>query len=310
MLTVLFATRNGARTLPGVLAAYCRLESPNGGWKLVVVDNASTDETAEIVNSFRDRLPLQYLYETAQGKNAALNTGLDHIEGDIVVLTDDDVFPRPNWLARIRKAADDQPGYSIFGGTVLPHWEVQPPEWITGSVPAGPVFTLTSQLATEGPTSPESIYGPNMAVRAEIFHEGFRFDPSIGPLGANYAMGSETEFVLRLSRLGHLAWHVADAEVEHFIRDFQLTREWILRRAIRFGRGHYRMTRAEQRSNLSTWQGVPRHLFKQMLVQTALVVKGAASFDEKSVFRARWALNVVRGQIIEARNLHLHARGY
>ena len=48
MLTVLIATRNGAATLPRVLASYTQLEPPTGGWKLVVVDNGSTDGTAAL----------------------------------------------------------------------------------------------------------------------------------------------------------------------------------------------------------------------------------------------------------------------
>ena len=303
MLTVIFATRNGVRTLPGVLAAYCQLEIPTGGWKLIAVDNASTDATGEIIKSFADRLPLTYLYEERPGKNPALNAALDHVEGDLVLLTDDDVFPRPNWLVCMRKAADRLPGYSVFGGVVRPHWEVAPPAWIVEWVPGGPVFTLTPPSTPEGPLPPGSVYGPNMAVRTEIFRQGFRFDPTIGPQGANYAMGSETEFVLRLARHGYGAWHVPDAEVEHFIRDFQLHRSWILRRAIRFGRGHYRMSQSVQRREISTWRGVPRHLFKQMLVQTALLLKGVACFDDETVFRARWTFNVVWGQIIEARKL-------
>ena len=39
MLSVLMATRNGARSLPTVLDAYSRLEPPPGGWKLIIVDN-------------------------------------------------------------------------------------------------------------------------------------------------------------------------------------------------------------------------------------------------------------------------------
>ena len=87
MLTVLIATYNGAKTLPEVLSAYCALEPPDGGWKLVIVDNGSTDHTKEIVATFRHHLPLTYLYEPRQGKNTALNTGLSNISGDLVVLT-------------------------------------------------------------------------------------------------------------------------------------------------------------------------------------------------------------------------------
>jgi glycosyltransferase involved in cell wall biosynthesis len=305
MLTVIFATRNGMRTIPGVLAAYCELEKPVGGWKLIVVDNASTDATREIIGSFVDRLPITYLHEEKLGKNAALNTALAYVEGDLVLLTDDDIFPRANWLVCMREAADAHPGYSVFGGVVLPHWEVTPPDWIVEWVPRGPVFTLTPPSMPEGPMVAGSVYGPNMAVRTEIFRQGFRFDATIGPQGTNYAMGSETEFVERLARYGHSAWHVRAAEVEHFIRDFQLSRSWILGRAIRFGRGHYRMTHTEQRQDISTWRGVPRHLFSQMAVQTALVVKGLVCFDDETVFRARWTLNVLWGQVIEARNLRV-----
>jgi glycosyltransferase involved in cell wall biosynthesis len=43
MVTVLLATYNGAETLPKALNAYCQLQAPTAGWKLVVVDNGSTD---------------------------------------------------------------------------------------------------------------------------------------------------------------------------------------------------------------------------------------------------------------------------
>ena len=302
MLTVVFATRNGMRTLSAVLGAYCQLEIPTGGWKLIVVDNASTDRSREITTAFQDRLPLAYLYEEKLGKNVALNTALAHVEGDLVVLTDDDVFPRPDWLVRMRIAADTLPAYSVFGGVVLPRWEVTPPDWVLEWVPPGPVFTLTPPSLDEGAMNPRLVFGPNMAVRTEVFNRGFRFDAAIGPQGANYAMGSETEFVIRLAQHGYSAWHVRDAVVEHFIRDFQMHRSWILRRALRFGRGQYRLTHTDQRPGTPTWIGIPRHLFKEMLLQGALVLKGLLFFHAETVFRARWKFNFLRGQAIEAYN--------
>ncbi|HEV7596302.1 MAG TPA: glycosyltransferase [Gemmatimonadaceae bacterium] len=303
MLTVIFATHNGACTLPAVLAAYCRLEIPSGGWKLIVVDNASADATREIVSSFCDRLPITYLYEEQPGKNAALNSSLAHIEGDLVFLTDDDVFPGPDWLVRMKAAADTHPEFSIFGGVVLPRWEVAPPKWIVDWVPLGPVFTLTAASTPDGPVAPECVYGPNMVIRSEIFRRGYRFDATIGPRGKSYAMGSETEFVVRLTRLGHSAWHVRDAEVEHYIREFQMRRPWILRRAIRFGRGQYRVHQVEQRVDMATVGGIPGHLFNQILLQGWLVLKGLVCLDHEKAFRARWEFNVVWGQVVEARNL-------
>lgn len=300
MITVIFATRNGMRTLPAVFDAYLRLQAPEGGWKLIVVDNASSDRSRDAIDSFRDRLPLTSLSEKKAGKNAALNAAIAHIEGDLVVLTDDDVFPRPDWLASMRAAADNQPAYAIFGGVVVPRWEITPPDWVVKWVPLEPVFTLTPPSLGEGPVDHHFVFGPNMAVRAKVFEEGFRFDPTIGPQGSNYAMGSETEFVNRLASRGYIAWHVRNAQVEHFIRDFQMTRSWIMGRAIRFGRGQYRMWRNEQAAEVVTWLGVPRYLFREMLRQSALLSKSLLTFRPEAAFRARWELNVVRGQIIES----------
>ncbi len=288
------------RTLPAVLDAYLRLEAPEGGWKLVVADNSSTDGSRECISSFQDKLPLTYLYEEKLGKNVALNAAVAHVEGDLVVLTDDDVFPRRDWLLRMRSVADAQPAYSIFGGVVIPRWEVGPPEWVMNWVPTEPVFTLTPPSLREGPIDHHFVVGPNMAVRSSVFDEGFRFDPTIGPQGANYAMGSETEFVKRLAHHGFTAWHAPDTGVEHFIRDYQLTSSWILRRAIRFGRGLYRIGLMEGPPDIATWLGIPRHLFRDIVVQTAQLLKGFLTFNRETIFRARWELNVVRGQIIEA----------
>jgi L-malate glycosyltransferase len=60
---VLIATYNGATTLPHILKEYAYLESPAGGWKLVIINNGSTDHTREVIASFFQRLPLTYLYE-------------------------------------------------------------------------------------------------------------------------------------------------------------------------------------------------------------------------------------------------------
>ncbi|HJP85477.1 MAG TPA: glycosyltransferase [Gemmatimonadaceae bacterium] len=308
MLTVLFATHNGARTLRSVLATYSQLMHPNGGWKLVVVDNASTDNSRQILDSFRDQLPIEYVYERTPGKNAALNTGLEFVEGDLVVLTDDDVFPRQDWLIALREAADNYPEYAVFGGRVLPRWETAPPEWVTAWVPRGPVYTISSDKLFDGPASPENIYGPNMAVRADVFAAGVRFDPSVGPNGSNYAMGSETELVIRLARLGYRIRCVPDAEVEHFIRNYQLQREWILRRATRFGRGQFRLGASQQARDVATWVGVPRHLFREFFREFGVALKAALTFDEETAFRARWTLNFLWGQIIEARNIRVHSR--
>lgn len=307
MLTVIFATLNGAGRLPEVFASYGRLAPPQGGWKLVVVDNDSKDGTGALVESWRDRLPLVSLTESAPGKNAALNTGLAHLEGDLAVFTDDDVFPHPDWLVQLRAAADANTGHTIFGGRVLPRWEVPPPQWVVRWVPPGPVFTLTDTSLRGGPTGAHTVFGPNMAIRAEVFASGARFATSIGPQGRDYAMGSETELVRRLLRRGHEAWHVPEAVVEHFIRKTQMTQQWVLGRAARFGRGQFRLTYADAPLAARALRGVPLFLYRQLMGEMAAVLKAECRFDAEAAFRARWELNYIRGQMREARVIRAEA---
>lgn len=306
MLTVLIATRNGGQTLPRVLQAYTSLVAPSSGWKLVVVDNGSTDNTRDIVHWFRGSLPLTYMFEGKLGKNAALNTGLPQLDGDLAVFTDDDTFPSADWLIRLRSAADDHPSFSMFGGLVLPRWQVPPPEWLS-YVPPEPFFSISNPALMEGPTAAGTLFGPNMAIRAEVFKKGTRFDESIGPCGSSYAMGGETELVLRLARQGHKAWHVHGAVVEHFIREYQMDKSWLLSRAILFGRGRFRLSQGEQPAALPRWPLLAAYLAPRMCRRIVRIAGAWLTSNERKLFTAHRELNYNWGLVIEAHRMHREA---
>ena len=224
MLTVAFATRNGARTLPRMLASLERLKAPRGDWGLVAVDNGSTDGTPAILEMFRSRLPLEIVREPRAGKNRALNAARPSWRGDLVVFTDDDIEADPEWLAALRAAADTHRAYSIFGGVVRPIWPRPPDPWIVEWVDLAVCYTVTDPAQAEGPVAANLVWGPNMAIRAEAFEPGIRFDEDVGPRGRDYAMGSETDLSLRLAAAGHQAWFCRQAIVGHLIRPEQMTR--------------------------------------------------------------------------------------
>ena len=305
MLTVLLATKNRSTVLRSVLESYCELKAPEHGWKVVVVDNGSADATRSVIQSFNDRLPITYVYEPKPGKNCALNAGLELVEGDLTVLTDDDAFPAPGWLVELRRVADSQPEYSIFGGPVTARWEVPPPPWIKW-VNIGPMFTITPSWMKDGELPARlvsMVQGPNMAIRTNIFRSGIRFDTTIGPSGVSYAMGSETELLLRLSRHGHRAWHVQTAVVEHFVRKEQLEKAWILSRAIRWGRGYQRLWPSTR-----LWFGIPRYLFRDIPKEVFRTTAALVCLREEAAFRSRWQLNFLLGVGIESRFLASKAR--
>ncbi|MES3020538.1 MAG: glycosyltransferase [Pseudomonadota bacterium] len=292
------ATCNGAATLPKVLAAYCALVPPAGGWSLIVVDDGSADASAEVLASFAARLPLRCVRRARGGKSAALNEGIAlALEGDagLFVFTDDDATPEPDWLVRLDACARAQPAYDLFGGAIVADWALAPPAWVLRLVPQGVTFAITG--AAEGPVFPGLVWGANMAVRRAVFAAGHRFDERLGPRAGAYAMGCETEFNRRVAAAGHRAWFCAGARVAHFIRAHQLESGSILRRAYRHGRGARVQEGADPSPRLFD---VPRWMLAKALRELLGVARAFAARDADALFLRRWEWHYLRGFIFEA----------
>ncbi len=297
-ITVLFASFNGEYVLPRTLEGYVAQSSVPFSWKLVIVDNASTDGTAGILEQFASRLPLQRLHEAQPGKNRALNRGLVESTGEAVIISDDDSIPAPTFLTEWRAAISRHLEYDLFGGAVEPQFEVSPPLWMARSRPQfGPLFG--ERDLPDGPIDPTDIFGPNMAVRRRVFQSGLSFDETIGPnaLDPNYPMGSETEFVRRAARQGHKAWFAAAPKVEHIVRPSQLTPEFWKRRAYRHGRGVAQQqweTGLLSRNHPKIWS---RRLIREARFQLKELLQGLgiASPWPLHRFNAMWEYHWTRG---------------
>jgi len=307
MITIIFSTHNGSKTLPTMLEAIKKLSWSFDELKIIAVDNASTDNTVNILNSYVSQLPLQVISCPERGKNKALNTALPLIEGELVIFTDDDVIPKEDWLIQLTSAANQQQEYDIFGGKISPQWPYEPPKWILESVPLGMTFAITDENLPKGPIDPGSIWGPNMMCRSQIFFNGNRFNENVGPSQGNYIMGSETEFTIRMSQLGSKCYFVPTAEVKHIIRENQLTRKWLLNRSLRSGksnflkhRHHSSFTNSKQTFGLPRWmliQGITNY-FKSIL-------HGSWIGTEKS-FRYQWKFYQFLGYFIQSRHSKFH----
>lgn len=288
MLTVIMATRDRAGSLRKVLAAMRALDSPPGGWRLVVVDNNADEnaaaETGKVLRDFAGSLPLLVLREPRPGMTRALNRALGAIAGDHVVKADDDFLPDGDWLVRFRAAADAHPQASIFGGTARPYWTAAPPDWLWRDARAMAILFALSDRP-DGPCPPETIYGPHWAARADLFAQGARFNEAVGPGGGSaYTMGGETELFARLQRQGHVAHFVAGAGGRHIVRLEQFDEAWILGRARACGRGAALVT-GVGRSRLRTaaWRAasflarpLPRSALRMRIRFTAQLVAGMA----------------------------------
>jgi hypothetical protein len=287
VLTVMFASRNGGSVLEKTLASMVEAHEPAGGWKLVAVDNGSTDATPEILRRYAARLPMTLLEEPESGKNRALNRALAHAQGDLFVFCDDDVVVAPDWLVRWRQVADEHPQYTMFAGVTEPLWPCVPPSWVLEEIDPGIVFA-TNGPRQEGPCDALALFGTNMVIRAHAFDGGMRFNADIGPSAARaYPMGSETELTRRLAAMGHRSWFANAPRVRHIVRPHQMERESVLMRGYRWGRGQALMGIAHAYP--------PRRLERKNLLRWAFYPLLMRAYDHKEAWARQWEWAVDQG---------------
>lgn len=237
-LGILIASHNGAERLSRVLAGYVRQAAAPVSWSIVIVDNASTDGTGGVVESFAGRLPVKLVRHGVPGKNSALNAGLEYVEGEAIILSDDDAIPEADFIASWAAGLAAHADASLFGGTVAPEFDRPVPDWLNAAKEHfDALYAVRGPF--EGEIPAQQIFGPNMAVRRCVFDAGLRFDERIGPNAADklYAMGSETDFALRAEQAGFKAFSLAAPTVRHIVRRDQMTWAFFNERAFRLGRG-------------------------------------------------------------------------
>lgn len=236
-LSVVFATRDRGEQLRDTLQRYCEWDMRGIAWELIVVDNASTDDTAAVLADMAPRLPLQSLYVAEPGQNRARNRALDQLQGRFVLFTDDDVLPALNCAQAYMAATARWPDDSVFGARIEPRFPPGTPDWMQS-----PDFQFsTTAFARYAPTDAEGYvqrhpYGPSFLVRRSAIGD-LRFPDHLGPQQGSYAMGGEGHFLRRLAERGNAYVYVPDARAEHLVRPEQIEADWLLRRANKKGRG-------------------------------------------------------------------------
>jgi glycosyltransferase involved in cell wall biosynthesis len=302
-ISVLLATLKRPDLLEQTLKSFCALKTDGLEWEVLVVDNGDDEKTRDVVSKYYDRLPVKYLLETSRGKNHALNSALARAQGELFVFTDDDVVPECDWLVETWEGTKRWPQHSVFGGRILPKF----PD--VKALSLRYEFVLISHMVDitvadwdipEGCYDAANVWGPNMAIRASLFKEGWRFDTGIGPDGtARYVMGSETELTMRLERAGFRSVYLPDSVVHHQVRTEQLEKRWLYRRSFRIGG---LIAYREARTDSLRLHGIPLYLIKRMAKTYAKYLLSLFSNDKKLRFERRLLLSEVWGAISWHRN--------
>ena len=169
-VSVVVCTHNGARTLEECLHHATRLDYPN--FEVIVVDDGSTDDSAEIA----ERAGVRLIRLKNGGLSRARNIGWQASKSELVAYTDDDAYPDRHWLCYLA-ATFLRTDYSALGGPNIPPPDDGLVADAVGYAPGGPSHVLLDD------TTAEHIPGCNMAFRRSHLAAVDGFDPQFRVAG-------------------------------------------------------------------------------------------------------------------------------
>jgi glycosyltransferase involved in cell wall biosynthesis len=244
--SVIVCTYNRADSLAQTLACLERQQvQPGVRWEVLVVDNNSKDRTRDVVAARQKEWPaLRYGFEQQQGLSHARNHGIAAARGDVLLFTDDDVCPEPDWVQKILDGMAAH-GCVACGGYIAPIWEVPPPRWLTERFHGFLAIRADREDTFQIPPDGQSPFGANMAFRREVFQRYGLFDVSRGRKGNVLAGGEDGEMFDRILRSGAKVMFFGDARVHHRVEAFRVRKRY-------FRRWRYQSSR-----NLGAVLGVP-----------------------------------------------------
>lgn len=244
--SIIVCTYNRAESVRDTLAALRALKfAPERSCEVIVVDNNSKDHTRAVVKEMQQTWPrLRYEFEGAQGLSHARNHGIACAKGDVILFTDDDVLPEPEWL-ETTLAGFAKYGADACGGYIAPIWESPPPPWLTARFYG--FLAVRTDRTDDYPITAETPppFGANMAFRKRIFEQVGLFDTSRGRKGAVLASGEDGEMFERILAAGMKVMFLGGSRVHHKVESFRTTKRY------------FRRWRIQTSRNLVLSKGVP-----------------------------------------------------
>ncbi len=201
-------------------------------FEVIVVDNASTDETKDVVNLRLSNGRLRYIWEPVVGLSVARNTGAKAALGEILAYLDDDAVASQNWLKCLYRAFESYPNLVVAGGKVTLLWpdNMASPKWLSAGLAEnlGAYDLGDEMMYIERPNLTPR--GLNYAIRRSFWQEIGGFDVNLGRIGKKLLSNEEllvTEMALKLALQ---VAYLPDAVVGHHVAPERIRRSWFLRR--------------------------------------------------------------------------------
>jgi len=207
----------------------------------VVIDNASTDDTAAVIDDFARlaAIPMRRVLEPRMGSSFARNRAVDETASDYIFFIDDDAVAERDWAVQL---IDEMRRRDLDAacGMVLPRWSSAPPKWLGPSLWVKLAVHDRSVIESAPASSAERLdnyFSANVGFKRSAFARFGKFREDLGVVGGNPISGEDTELFARILAGGGTMGFVPRAIVHHLIPPERMTRAYLRRKSFAFGMG-------------------------------------------------------------------------
>lgn len=174
-------------------------------FEVIIVEDGSTNPCRDIVDNYRDKLQLEYIFKQNSGPGPSRNVGYAQAKGEYFVVFDSDCIIPPDYFKIVDDELSRQP-FDAWGGPDRAHENFTP-------LQRAMAFTMSSVLTTGGIRGKKNSVGSfqprsfNMGISRNVYDktQGFSFS----------RLAEDIELSIRMRKLGFNVVLLAEAFVYH-----------------------------------------------------------------------------------------------
>jgi len=190
-------------------------------WEILLVDNASTDQTAEIAAREWNNceVPLRIVSESQLGLSNARQKGIREATYEFLCFVDDDNWVAENWVQNVFTIMNGYPDCGALGGNIQAVFEEEPPDWFAR---AQETFAVGNQSLEETDITDGRgyLFGAGLTIRKSAWHElmesNFQFLLT-DRKGKSLTSGGDVELCEALSIIGWRLYATPQLAMQHFM---------------------------------------------------------------------------------------------
>lgn len=224
------------KTLPALAKQQC---NSNLAWEIIIVDNASKDNTGTIAAEIWEKLnvatTIKIVYEPLAGLGNARKKGIDEAAYSVILFCDDDNWLAENYVQGVFDILESDSAIAACGGMGIPVFEIPEPFWFYAYAEA---FALGSQEIKNEKQQLLNLYGAGLAMQKQAFEKLYLsgFSPLLqGRTGKKLSSSEDTELTNAFVLMGYKLFCTDELKFFHYLPKERLTFSYLKKLFVAFG---------------------------------------------------------------------------